>query len=92
MILIARGLIVPHLDHLVMNKSSDQDIIALFGQRVRMLRKVRELSQEAFADLAGLDRSYVGGAERGERNVSLVNIKKLADALEISVEKLFQGL
>lgn len=75
-----------------MNKSSDQDIIALFGQRVRMLRKVRELSQEAFADLAGLDRSYVGGAERGERNVSLVNIKKLADALEISVEKLFQGL
>ena len=75
-----------------MNKSSDQDIIAVFGQRVRMLRKARELSQETFADLAGLDRSYVGGVERGERNVSLVNIKKFADALEISVEKLFQGL
>lgn len=75
-----------------MNKSSDQDIIAVFGQRVRMLRKARELSQETFADLAGLDRSYVGGVERGERNVSLVNIKKFADALEISVDKLFQGL
>ena len=75
-----------------MNKSSDQDIIAVFGQRVRMLRKARELSQETFADLAGLDRSYVGGVERGERNVSLINIKKLADALEISVDKLFQGL
>ena len=75
-----------------MNKSSDQDIIAVFGQRVRMLRKARELSQETFADLAGLHRSYMGGVERGERNVSLVNIKKLADALEISVDKLFQGL
>lgn len=75
-----------------MKKSSDQDIIAVFGQRVRMLRKARELSQETFADLAGLDRSYVGGVERGERNVSLVNIKKFADALEISVDKLFQGL
>ena len=75
-----------------MNKTSDQDIITVFGQRVRMLRKARELSQETFADLAGLDRSYVGGVERGERNVSLVNIKKFADALEISVEKLFQGL
>ena len=75
-----------------MNKSSDQDIIAVFGQRVRMLRKARELSQETFADLAGLHRSYMGGVERGERNVSLVNIKKLADALEISVDQLFQGL
>ena len=82
----------PHLDYLAMNKSSDQDIIAVFGRRVRMLRKARELSQETFADLAGLDRSYVGGVERGERNVSLVNIKKFADALEISVDKLFQGL
>ena len=82
----------PHLDHLAMNKSSDQDIIAVFGQRVRMLRKARELSQETFADLAGLHRSYMGGVERGERNVSLVNIKKLADALEISVDQLFQGL
>ena len=75
-----------------MNKSSDQDTISVFGQRMRILRNARELSQETFADLAGLHRSYMGGVERGERNVSLVNIKKLADALEISVDKLFQGL
>ena len=75
-----------------MNKSSDQDTISVFGQRMRILRNARELSQETFADLAGLHRSYMGGVERGERNVSLVNIKKIADALEISVEKLFQGL
>jgi len=70
----------------------NQDIVSSFGFRMRTLRKAKGLSQEAFADLAGLDRSYVGGVERGERNVSLVNIKKFADALEISAEELFQGL
>ncbi len=75
-----------------MSKSSDQDIISIFGQRMRMLRKARGLSQEAFAELAALDRSYVGDVERGKRNVSLVSIKKFADALEISMDKLFQGL
>ncbi len=59
---------------------------------MRILRKAKGLSQEAFADLASLDRSYVGGVERGERNVSLVNVKKLADALQISLAQLFQDL
>lgn len=72
--------------------SNDDKFISSFGVRLRTLRKARELSQETFADISGLDRSYVGGIERGERNVSLLNIKKLADALEISVEELFQGL
>ena len=75
-----------------MNTSNNQDITLSFGLRIRTLRKEKGLSQEAFADLAGLDRSYVGGVERGERNISLVNIKKFADALEISVEELFRGL
>lgn len=73
-----------------MAKLSTQDIASNFGTRIRVLRKERGLSQEAFADIAGLDRSYVGGVERGERNVSLINIKKFADALEISVEELFK--
>ena len=73
-----------------MPKPSTKDIASSFGARLRVLRKERGLSQEAFADIAGLDRSYVGGVERGERNVSLVNIKKFADALEISVEVLFK--
>lgn len=75
-----------------MKKSSNPDFIIAFGLRLRTIRKARGLSQEAFADAAGLDRSYVGGVERGERNVSLLNIKKFADALEIAVEELFQGI
>ena len=74
-----------------MGQSSNYDIVTAFGLRLRTLRKARGLSQEAFADAAGLDRSYVGGVERGERNVSLLNIKKFAEALEISVEELFKG-
>ena len=75
-----------------MTTPNNQDIVSFFGLRLRTLRKARGLSQEAFADLANLDRSYVGGVERGERNVSLINIKKFADALEISAEELFQGI
>jgi transcriptional regulator with XRE-family HTH domain len=47
------------------------------------------VSQEEFADLCDLDRTYVGGIERGERNVSLVNFEKLAEALNISLSELF---
>ena len=48
------------------------------------------MSQEEFADLCGLDRTYVGGIERGERNVALVNIEKIAKALRISLPELFK--
>ena len=50
------------------------------------------MSQEEFADLCGLDRTYVGGIERGERNVSLMNIEKVAKALRVSVSELFRGV
>jgi DNA-binding XRE family transcriptional regulator len=46
-------------------------------------------SQEEFAHICGLDRTYIGGIERGERNVALVNIEKIAKALKISLPKLF---
>lgn len=81
-----------YIDYPRMKKTNNHDFISEFGLRLRTLRKARGLSQEAFADAAGLDRSYVGGVERGERNVSLLNIKKFADALEIAVEELFQGI
>lgn len=60
-----------------------EDPRALFGARVRQVRKARGLSQESLAYEAGLDRTYVGGVERGERNVSLLNICKLAKALGV---------
>jgi len=61
-----------------------------FGIAVRKMRHDRGLSQEALAHLAGLDRSYMGGIERGEHNVALVNIKKIANALGVPVHVLLE--
>ena len=77
---------------LFMKRADDVSVAKSFGLRVRELRKSRGLSQEAFADIAGLDRSYIGGVERGARNISLVNIKRISIALEISMEELFREL
>ena len=69
-----------------------QKILLKFGSRVRELRKAKGLSQEAFASLCGLDRTYISGIERGVRNVSLVNLGLIAEALGISLSELMQGL
>ena len=68
----------------------EPDVKSLFGQRVRQLRKVRGWSQEMFAHQVGLDRSYMGGVERGERNVSLENICLIAKALGVAPGELFE--
>ena len=60
-----------------------------FGRQVRKLREERGLSQEQLADLCELDRTYVGGVERGERNVSLINIIRISRGLEIEAKELF---
>jgi ribosome-binding protein aMBF1 (putative translation factor) len=60
-----------------------------FGERIRELRKEKGLSQEGLALACDLDRSYVGGVERGERNISLLNIYKMARALGVSPSELF---
>jgi len=64
----------------------------IFGQNIRRLRMAKELSQEALADLCTLHRTYVGAIERGERNVSLQNIVKLARALGVLPSKLLEGI
>ncbi len=68
------------------------DILERFGQRVRELRKAKGFSQEAFAAECGLDRTYMGGIERGERNIALRNIHRIAKALGITISELMQGL
>ena len=68
------------------------DLLVRFGKRVREVRRKRGLSQEALALESGLDRSYVGQVERGERNLSLKNIQKLAKALGASVAEITRGL
>lgn len=62
----------------------------LFGQRLRATRTALGYSQEALALASGLDRSYIGGVERGERNISLVNIYKLAETLKLSPKDFFE--
>ena len=72
-----------------MVRKREEPIKAVFGRRVRELRTERGLSQEALALACDLDRTYVGGIERGERNVSLINIQKIATALGVSIRELF---
>ncbi|MBI4179299.1 helix-turn-helix transcriptional regulator [bacterium] len=65
---------------------------ASFGSTVRKWRRSKGWSQEKLAEECDLHRTYIGGIERGERNVSLVNIKKLADSLGVSARKLFEEI
>jgi transcriptional regulator with XRE-family HTH domain len=67
-------------------------LLARFGKKVRELRKKRGFSQESFAAHCGLDRTYIGGIERGERNLALKNIGLIARALGLTISQLTEGI
>lgn len=71
---------------------SRAEILKRFGETLREHRQRAGLSQEKLAAKAGIDRTYVGGAERGERNVALVNIVRLAEALNIGAAELLDPI
>jgi transcriptional regulator with XRE-family HTH domain len=72
-----------------MQAIDEQRILRDFGAGLRRLRLQRQFSQEALALVCGLDRTYIGSIERGERNVSLINICRISIALNVDVAELF---
>ena len=71
--------------------SKNTDILKKFGKRVREIRLQKGItSQITLANKAGLDRTYIGGVERGERNIGLKNIEKIATAVGVSIDDLLK--
>ncbi len=68
----------------------EQEILKNFGSKVRYYRELLGLSQEKFAERANVHRTYIGTVERGETNITLVNVYKLAKALEVTVTQLIK--
>ncbi|MDB8744080.1 helix-turn-helix transcriptional regulator [Ruminococcus bicirculans] len=62
------------------------------GNRIRELRQQTGLSQEKFALKIGMDRTYFASVEAGKRNIAIINIKKIADGLNVSLSELFKGI
>ena len=67
-----------------------EDLLLTFGKTIRKIRLSKNISQEKFADLCNLHRTYISDIELGKRNVSLENIRIMASALDMNISKLFQ--
>ncbi len=68
----------------------NSDILKIFGENVRKIRREKGLSQEELAFKANLHRTYIGMIERAEKNITLINIKKIADAFEMKINDLMK--
>lgn len=68
---------------------SKEDVLCAFGKNVQKQRSIRHLSQEKLAELAGVHRTYIGMIERAEKNITLINIEKIAKALDMPIKDLF---
>jgi len=67
---------------------NEENILLQFGKHVKKLRQQKKLSQEQLALIADLDRTYISGIERGKRNVSLINLFKIAKSLNIPAHEI----
>ena len=76
------------MDLFTLRRNGVHNLLSRFGDNLRSVRLSKGISQEVLADKAGLHRTYVSSVERGERNVTLETIEKLADALGVSMAKL----
>lgn len=79
--------LVLHTENSIMTKKS---VSIKFGERVREIRVAQNLSQEQLADLAQVHRTYIGMVERAEKNITLVNIEKIANALNVNIIELIK--
>lgn len=68
-----------------------RDVLVKFGKKVRRRRLELKLSQEELAERASVHRTYIGMIERGEKNITLKNIEKIARALKISIADFFRS-
>lgn len=73
----------------MMLRDMSEAILVSLGAKIRFLRLARQWSQEELADNCLLHRTYIGGVERGERNISVVNLLKIAEALGLPIQDLF---
>ncbi len=73
-----------------MKNKTDQLYLKKFGQRIKELRHIKSISQEELADQAGVHRTYIGMIERGEKNITLISMLKLTNALSITMSNLFK--
>lgn len=69
---------------------TNKSVLILFGKNVQRLRKSKGLSQEQLAEIAGLHRTYIGMIERAEKNITLINIEKIAVALNVKLTDLLE--
>ena len=69
---------------------SSKNILEIFGENVQKYRKERQISQEKLAEIAGVHRTYVGMIERAEKNITLRNMEKIANALGVKIKDLLE--
>lgn len=72
--------------------TKDNEMLQIIGANIRRLRHYQGYSQEGFANHIGMDRSYLGCIERGERNIASLNLIRIAKGLGVEVGELFKGI